>query len=378
MKIVMFVHRFWPSVGGVEKYIEQLSYSLIKLGHSVHVVAGATEEGQPVQEMRNGIEIFRFPAYRSPIRCRWWFVRNQHLFGDADVISVSNTHMLEYFTRMLGLVVSRRKIFLIRHGMAFIHPVPESHIVRARRSLKAVAGVSHDGEFIEKWLGVPPDICPNQGIFPAAGDLSQCPEPESNTAVYVGRLEPDSGISIYIDAVHQLVTKYKRPFHLDVYGDGSLRKSLAAHVKALDIPVTFHGKTANAQVRFNDACFAFVDGRMAIQEAMARRRLVCAAYFDPLKRDYVCTEPFSPYLLATDSAGGIAQIVEEMITHPLKRKKLVDRAFEYASTLTWKTTAQAYLGMWESKLAKAALRTGWLRQKGLNVGKTLDRSRVQA
>ncbi len=378
MKILFFVHRYWPSVGGVEKYVEQLSLSLQELGHSVRVVAGATEDGQPVHEVRDGIEIFRFPAYRSPIRCRWWFVRHQHLFGDADVISVSNTHMLEYFTRMLGPVVSRRKVFLIRHGMACIHPVPESHIKRARRSSKGVAGVAHDGLFIENWLKVSPDICPNQGLSPSVDDLVSCPEPAPTSAVYVGRLEPDTGIRMYIDAVHQLVTKYQRPFHLDVYGDGSLRESLTAHVEALGIPVGFHGRVPHAQERFKDACFAFVDGRMAIQEAMGRRRLVCAGYVDPLKRDYICGESFSPYLLATDTADGIAQIVEDMISNPLKRQLIVDRAYVYARSLRWEITARSFLGMWESKLASAAMRTGWIRQKGLNIGKVPDRSRVRA
>ncbi len=367
MKIVLFVHRYWPSVGGVEKYVEQLSLALLRLGHSVRVVAGATQEGQPDREVRDGIEIYRFPAYRSPMRCRWWFVRHQHLFSEAEVVSVSNTHMLEYFCRMLGPVVSRRKVFLIRHGMACIHPVPESHINRARRSSKWVAGVAHDGAFIEKWLDVQPDICPDQGLTPAAQDIEQHAEPEPTSALYVGRLEPDTGIGMYIEAVHQLVTKYGRPFHLDVYGDGSLRESLQAQVEESDLAVTFHGRCADAQVRFKDACFAFVDGRMAIQEAMARRRLVCAAYVDPLKRDYVCGESFSPYLLAADSGEAIARIVDDMISHPEKRLKLVNQAFEYAGTLHWETTARAYLKMWESKLASAAQRTGWLRASGLSV-----------
>lgn len=378
MKIVFFVHRYWPSVGGVEKYVEQLSLSLSSMGHSVRVVAGATQDGQPEHELRDGIEIFRFPAYRSPIRCRWWFVRHQHLFGDADVISVSNTHMLEYFTRMIGPVVSRRKLFLIRHGMACIYPVPESHLKRARRSSKGVAGVAHDGAFIEKWLGVSPDICPDQGLSPPADELELIQEPEPTSAVYVGRLEPDTGIGMYIDAVHQLVTKHNRPFHLDVYGDGSLRDSLSTHVEALDIPVTFHGRVPHAQERFSDACFAFVDGRMAIQEAMARRRLVCAGYTDPLKRDYVCGESYSPYLLAMDSAAGIAQVVEDMASHPLKRQMYIDRAYEYTRSLRWDNTANSFLRMWENKLAKAASWTGWLMKRGLKYGMAPDRSRIQA
>ena len=353
MRILFFVHRFWPSPGGVEKYIHQLSRALISLGNEVVVVAGATTEGLPETDTHEGVRIHRFPALRSPARCRWWLMRRRRLFAGADVIHVSNTHMLEYYHQTVGFTLPGNSVFLTRHGMSYRCPVPESEIRRARRSLRFAAGVVHDGLFIEKWLGVKPDLCPDQGLYPEADDLATGPEPPPTSAVYIGRLEPDSGIRIYVDAVRILTRELGRPFELHAYGGGSLLDALRDQTAREGLPVRFHGPTPHAQDRIVDSCFAFIDGRMAIQEAMARRRLVLAAYVDPLKRDYVCGERFSPYLIGAADATELAERVVHYTDNPRDRAELVERAFQHARTLSWHRTAEEYLRFWHERLPYA-------------------------
>jgi glycosyltransferase involved in cell wall biosynthesis len=352
MRIVFLVHRYWPLVGGVEKYIHELAKTLLSMGHEVDVVAGAVKQGLPPQDVHDGIRIHRFPALRSPLRSRWWFIRNLAIFRHADVIHVSNTHMLEYLWRMLGPLVDRRKVFLTRHGMSYVCPVPDSEKRRALRSVNMASGVVHDGEFIGKWLGLKPDLCPDQGLSPTADEIEFAPEPLPNSATYIGRLEPDSGIGIYIDGVRRLTRDLRRIFELHVYGDGSLAGELEAEAARDSLPIHFYGRQPNAQRHISDTCFAFIDGRMAIQEAMARKRLVFAAYVDPLKRDYVGTEPFSPYLVAVGSGGELAHQVCHYIDHREEHRKLVDLAFEHARTLSWRRTAEAYAQFWREHLSR--------------------------
>lgn len=351
MRIVFLVHRYWPLVGGVEKYIHELAKALLAMGHEVDVVTGAVKEGLPPGEIHEGVRIHRYPALRSPMRSRWWFVKDFAIFQRADVIHVSNTHVLEYLWRMLGIFVDRRKVFLTRHGMSYVYPVPESEKRRARRSLSLAAGVVHDGEFIGKWLGVAPDLCPDQGLSPVADDIEFVPEPPPNAATFIGRLEPDSGIGIYMDGVRRLTRELGRNFELDLFGDGSLSPELRRTAVEEGLPIRFHGRVPNAQRQIGDTCFAFIDGRMAIQEAMARRRLVFAAYVDPLKRDYVGTEPFSPHLVAAGTGDELAQRVCYYIDHPHDRRAMVDRAFEHARALSWHRTADTYVRFWRERLA---------------------------
>lgn len=357
MRIVFFVHRYWPSVGGVEKYTHELAKALTARGHRVDVVAGATSEGLREHDVHEGVAVHRFPALRSPWRCRLWLWRRRPLFVAADVVHVSNTHMLEYFWRMLGPLVDRRKVFLTRHGMSCNHPVPESEKARAVRSRLLAAGVVHDGTFIGKWLGVEADLCPDQGLNPTAGELAPVPEPPPTSAVYIGRLEPDSGIRIYLDGVRRLTRDHGKTFSLDVFGDGSLAPALRRRVECERLEVRFHGAIPNAQDRIPDACFAFIDGRMAIQEAMARRRLVIAAFVDPLKRDYIRGESFSPYVIAVGDGEVLAERVAHYIDHAEHRRDLVARAFQHAQTLSWGKAADAYLALWRERLASPLLRT---------------------
>ncbi|MCH8147915.1 MAG: glycosyltransferase family 4 protein [Planctomycetes bacterium] len=350
MRILFFVHRFRPSVGGVEKYILELARALSEGGHTVSVVAGDHIGSLPARESYEGITIRRFPATRSPQRCRWHLLRMRPLFRSADVISVSNTHMLEYYWRMFGPQVEPHKLFLIRHGMSCVYPVPDGEKRRAKRSVGLVRGVAHDGEFIEKWLGIRPDLCPDQGLSPAADRLDPVAEPPPTSATYIGRLEPDTGIHTYIDAIRILTKRQGRCFKLHVYGDGSLMGSLRDLVHRDDLPVVFHGRTANAQEKIVESCFAFLDGRMAIQEAMARRRLVLAAYVDPLKRDYVCVESFSPFLHAMGDAEAFAAKTMHFIDNPEARADGVAQAYRFVCGLRWSDAAKTYAKFWQERL----------------------------
>ena len=178
-------------------------------------------------------------------------------------------------------------------------------------------------------------------------------EPPPDSATFVGRLVPDSGIETYIDAIALLESRYNSPIHLHVYGGGPLEASLRERVDREGLSVTFHGWRADAQQRITQTCFAFIAGRMAMQEAMARKRLVVAAYASPLKRDYVRGEPFSPYLVSGGDAESIAEQVAYYAAHADERRRLIAEGHAHARTLSWKRTAAAYLDLWSRPLSQA-------------------------
>lgn len=350
MNILFLTQHYWPGFGGVETYVRNLAGALIELGHQVTVVTGATADDQVECEEYDGVRIHRYPATRSKIRCRAWFVKNALLFRSAEVIHVSNTLMVEYLRDMLGPFINWSRVFLTRHGMSGQFPVPDSERTRARRSQKWVAGVVHDGRFIERWLDVKPDLCPEQGLFPVADEIAPVQEPPPHSAIFIGRLEPDTGITDYIESTRLINEKLATPFSLHVYGQGSLKAHLLHRAEQLRAPVVFHEPTPDARERIAEHCFAFVDGRMAIHEAFARRRAVIAVYRNPWKRDYLCGETFSPYLVAVDSPEAHARRVVELATCPMERLSLSANAFEYARTLNWRRTAEAFLELWQSRL----------------------------
>lgn len=362
MRVLFFTYRYWPEVGGVEKYIHRLCKALQELGQEVRLLTVAHTDGLPAREVHDGVEVHRIPGHRSPIRAWMHMMGKRHLFRWADAIHVSDTHVLEFFHQMTAWTIAAKPVYLTRHGLSYQCPVPEREKHRAKRALGMADGLIHDGYFIEKWLGVKPDSVPDQGLWPEADDLPDIPEPPPDSATFVGRLVPDSGIEIYIDTIALLNRRYHRPIHLHVYGGGTLETSLRARVACERLPVTFHGWCADAQERITDTCFAFIAGRMAMQEAMARKRLVVAAYPTPLKRDYVRGEPFSPYLVSGGDAETLAKGVAYYAEHNDERRQVIADAHAHARTLSWKRTAAAYLNLWASSLPQGAVlsRRSWL------------------
>lgn len=359
MRCLFLVKRFWPACGGVEKYITELARAVVARGHRVTVVAGAHSPDLPAREDLAGVAIHRFPALRSPWRCLRELSRLRSLFREADVIHVSDVEMLEYFGRMLGWRVAPRRLFLTIHGMSCIHPVPRAECARARRACRVVDGVIADGEFISRWLGITPDAVVLQGLRPEPAGIPQCAEPDEPSAVHVGRLEPDTGVSLYLDALHLLAAQDRLVLPLHVYGDGTQRAALQRQAEAQKLRVTFHGPAPDAQERIAEHTLAFVNGRMAIHEALARRRAVIAAYTNPIRADYVRAESFSPCIATGGSGEEIAAHVRRLIADAAARRDLVERGWRYVRELSWTRTADAYLNFWSTRAPARTRPTAW-------------------
>jgi glycosyltransferase involved in cell wall biosynthesis len=359
MKIVFLTTRFWPAIGGVEKYILELGRSLVGMSHDVTVVTGAHEPGLATRERVDGMTIHRFPAYRSRLRCWYHLARLRDVFGSADVIHISDVLMVEYFYALVGWMIRRKPVFMTRHGLSYRCPVPDTERRRAIRAVKLVDGVVDDGFFIAKWLQVPGDVVISQGLQPTAAEVVQTAESRSCRAVFVGRLEEDTCLAHYIDAIGILNRERNIPIELDVYGSGGQEADLRERVRRDRLPVTFHGWTADAQERLSDGRYAFVSGRLAMQEAMARKRLVVATFSNALRRDYVTQEPFSPYLEVGASGAEIAAIIERYEADDEARRELVSRAYGHACTLNWDATAGEYIRLWATAGMRNATATSW-------------------
>lgn len=64
MKIVMVVPYFYPHTGGTEKYVKDLSVTLVKRGHEVTVISTnlPVEKKAPAEELLDGFKVIRLPA----------------------------------------------------------------------------------------------------------------------------------------------------------------------------------------------------------------------------------------------------------------------------------------------------------------------------
>ncbi|KRR14835.1 hypothetical protein CQ12_28625 [Bradyrhizobium jicamae] len=153
MLIVHVVRQFFPSVGGLEDVVRELSRRQVEDGFAVRVVtldrlfrpsAGSGEAKLPSYEIVDGVEVVRIPyrgSHRYPIAPRvLGFIRT------ADIVHV---HGIDFFFDFLALtkVIHRRRLVVSTHG-GFFHTSRSSLLksiwfrTTTLMSMKGYAGVA--------------------------------------------------------------------------------------------------------------------------------------------------------------------------------------------------------------------------------------------
>ena len=259
MKILMVSPHFELSedptpTGGVQKHISCVSRELRSRGHTVvwtYPYDTVTSNGQPVQTS-GGLE--------------WadWVV--MHDFSSLQDVEKPN--------------------LMVFHGWEGQVPLNQA-IVEIRRSIAKAAGATIAvGAYVPKWYGHEVD----QVVWGAVDLPENEPRIEvPNRAVWVGRLEPDTGC---IEAIQGAV---RLGFEVHCYGDGSLRIPIEKwRDGTLGARVVLYGFVPNAAVNFSKASLALPSGYLTYLEALVRRCRCAVTAGNPLKQDYWGLHPFPP------------------------------------------------------------------------------------
>ncbi len=85
MRVLHVTHQYYPTVGGSEKYITDLSEELVRRGHHVDVFTTRSVDYQtwrnelPRYEQLNGVQVYRFDSWlRTPRKWTWMHYGFQH------------------------------------------------------------------------------------------------------------------------------------------------------------------------------------------------------------------------------------------------------------------------------------------------------------
>ncbi len=183
MNIIFVAPNYYPHIGGVEKHIRELSYELIKDGHSIIIFVVKSEKLYKDYENDGVIKIIRFNRTSIKFINRFYLnlqlVKHVAKFKQADII-----HFHDFGTMwILGLLVypllryMHKKIFITFHGWEGDIP-PKKSSIRKRKICEKLADANICvGHFIQKWYGTKADIVTYGGVhkadaIPAAGLLS--------------------------------------------------------------------------------------------------------------------------------------------------------------------------------------------------------------
>lgn len=318
MKIVFVCARYYPSIGGVERHVQQVAERLAAKGHNVHIHV------EPASQSNPGF----FKKFRI-----WYGMCTQlRLFLSADVIHI---HDVFFWYVPLRLLLFYKPVYCTFHGYEGVVP-PTKKAVMIRRFSEVFSKKTIEvGAYIKKWYGTHPDKIIYGGATYIISNPSSRVAPKKLRIALIGRLTDDIGIPKYLGFFKELKKK-KIPFELHIYGDGPYKKSLEKYG-------TTHGMIEDIMVPLQKADVVCASSYLTIIDALAFGKTVVALYNNPLKEDYLRCFPMAEDIIISDRPS---RAVDVMFT---QRKKISARdiVVKAHSLFSWDAITSTYLALWK-------------------------------
>jgi glycosyltransferase involved in cell wall biosynthesis len=341
MNILFLTRRFYPDIGGVEKHAFEIGKRLVQKGHSVSVVAELQTDKNLSQKPAN---IDGMTVYRINVGGDNWFKKFRiwkNLWSLKKIIQNSDVihcHDVFFWYLPFRFLYPKKPVYTTFHGYES-YPIKKSAIIIRKISEKLSWGNICIGDFIKKWYGTRPTFV-SYGAVETSSFKLQVSNFKKESAIFIGRLDDDTGISTYIKAFEILKTKYPK-FELLVIGDGKHRKLVEKKVKVL-------GFKENSEKYFLKYHFAFVSGYLSILEAFAAKKLIFAVYDNPLKQDYLKLSPFSKSIVIVENEKILAEKIKYYLDHPKEGNNLVNNSYNWVKNQTWEKLTNTYLQLWKT------------------------------
>ncbi|MBT7903304.1 glycosyltransferase family 4 protein [Candidatus Woesearchaeota archaeon] len=263
MKILIFTTHFYPYLGGLEKYVLELSKRLIKKGISVDII---TFNDKKIKEFENyeGINIYRLPCwnvlgevYSIPrLNKKTRTLLKKLSEQNYDFV---NTHTRFFTSSWLGMCFAKKyeiKLIHAEHGNTFVqHPNKLIEIFArvydqtiGRKIFKnawKVIGVSKPCIDFAIKLGAnrKKTTIVHNSIDITKFKSHRKINKEIKKIVFVGRLIKAKGLTELISSVKKLNVE------LHIVGDGPSKKELKKLSLMLDVKTTFYGFQEETNVK---------------------------------------------------------------------------------------------------------------------------------
>jgi glycosyltransferase involved in cell wall biosynthesis len=350
MRILMLSPKLYPHIGGVEKHVLRVSEELTKQGHEIVVITAKEKQEDLEFEKFHDITILRIQ--NSRIQMWLYLLKNRYLINQSDIIHCHDYSTFYYWFMPFRFIYRKKPVFITFHGYEGKIPIPYKVKIIRLITEKLTRGNICIGDFIPKWYGTNPSIVLYGGVdIPDHPDnAASRSEPELNSAVFIGRLEKDTGILEYISALDILKDHYHCEFSGHICGDGSFRELIEKTLIEQNIKFEVLGFIEKPEVYYEQCRFAFVSGYLGILEAMAHRRMIFNIASDPLKEDYLRLIPNAEQMMVTtNSAEELAEKIFHYYKNPEEIRPFEDNAYEFAKKRSWKSVADEYLRLWGSE-----------------------------
>ena len=263
LRILHVSKRYWPFVGGVERYVRDLAVAQRRAGHDVrvltidHDVLGVVTERLPRREAHEGIDVWRVHAVggqRKQVLAEWPSEVLRQV-RRADVIHHHDPRfLLETVLTVAGL--ARRPVIFHTHGM-ILHTRAYYRLKRlvlrgyygpllSVGTAAIVAGSQADATLMAEYCGIGAD---RVRLFLNAIDLERYGRidrrPAAGRLLCFGRIDVHKGLDRLLDVLAAVPGSWQ----LDVAGEGprTVVELLRRRAATLGLAerVTWHGRVSD-------------------------------------------------------------------------------------------------------------------------------------
>ena len=323
-KLLIIAPSFAPNQGGVESHLKNIIPLLLK-DFEVTVLCRYNHSIPRRQKFR-GVSVMRLPE--SSIGIRLWSIAYALWLRKFDVI-----HSHDFFPMPIyKLVPKSSKWVHTFHGYEGF-PLSEQAIESRQRINNLVDATIGVGKFIEKWYETKCDEWIYGGV-----DIQSLPKKEKPIwdIIFYGRLEPDTGVKTYINAINTLSKKSK--LSTLFVGSGSLNNELRDFATKNGLNIEFKEFSSEVLEYAARSNVAFVSGYLAVIESAAIGLNIVSVYDTPIKKDYLQMHPMSDHFAVCSNENDVARSYLK-----LKGKPVDKQLREWAKHQTWENIARIYL-----------------------------------
>lgn len=317
MRALLLTESSWPNIGGVERHIKEIVPLLESASIEIEIVSKRNLFGD-----KKNIKFLTLLQI-------WW-----KLLGKIQSIRNAHTiliHDVFIYYLPFALIFPRKKIITTFHGHEKIYPIPLKNILYKKLAQKFSTYTISIGSYINKHYSLSNK---NNFISYGAVNISDTNNNKiqkvKNSFLFVGRLENDTGLSIFLEFL-DILKQNNINFSVKFCGEGKMRSTCLLYGEVLGFvdPNKYLVKSEN--------CFA--GGYLSILEAMVNHNYVLTAYENPLKKDYLLNSPFRNQIATGNSAKQLYLSKQEIHTRP----RLLQENFNLAKKHSYSELAKLYL-----------------------------------
>lgn len=354
MTILFFSRLFYPHGGGVETHVREIGKRLVKMGHKVTVVTEtplpsaahntsyhSNSESAKMTGEIDGVRIVRVnggkEGFWKKFRIWFWLFKHRSLIASADIV---HAHDVFFWYLPFRFLYTNKPVYTTFHGYETKFPPAKKAVLIRMISEKLSFGNICVGGFISKWYGTSPTYTTYGGTVVLSSKYYVLREKKDSKLkiLFIGRLEEDIGIGLYLQAIRKL--KEKKDIEVTFLGEGSFKKEASKYGEVI---ANYSNDTNYYSELLQKVDVVFASSYLSILSAMSAKKPVIAVYTNKLKKDYLVMTPFAEFIAVVDSADKIMNEVENLGEKHTK----ADQAYNWVKEQTWEKVVEMYLRLWK-------------------------------